>query len=300
MLQQAWNFIWSLNYLNSAYLDATRDYYGAGSWVMFDYNRGYFEKPCTSGMMDIFRLPKYVWHFFQSQRNPLVAVSGITGGPMVFIANEWTKRPSPCKIIVFSNCQEVELILNNRSIRRQKPDNGPDTEYSRKREIDLATIGETHDETGGYPFEGGNCIHLDHPPFTFFDVEWQQGSLTAIGYINGKAVARCEVKTPMEHCGIRIDVDDCGIGPSADDVDIIFVRAYLIDENGTIVPDNDKLIQFTAEGPAELVGTNPVRSEAGIASILLKTKAKTGCISITADAKGMSISATEKLMSLTK
>jgi beta-galactosidase len=279
MLQQAWNFIWSYNHINRGYESAHRNYCGCGTWVMFDYNRGYYHKPCASGMMDIFRLPKYIWHFYRSQRDPELY------GPVIFAATEWTQRESPCKIVVFSNCGEVELRVNGKTIERREKDDGPDTLYSDGKVVSLATVGEEHDRTGGVPFDGGNCRHMDHPPFTFFDIGWEPGTLEAVGYINGVEAARHIVRTPETPAQLAVSADFSGIEPSAGAMDLIFIRAALTDKNGTHCVGETPEIAFKIEGPGELVGANPVKVEYGIASILLRTF-KAGEIKISASANG--------------
>ena len=51
--------------------------------------------------------------------------------------------------------------------------------------------------------------------------------------------------------------------------------AKILDKNNTLITDYEGKIKFKIEGNAELIGENPVKIEAGIASILLKTNAKT-------------------------
>ena len=89
-------------------------------WVMYDYNRGYATDLEASGIMSVNRLPKFSYYFFQSQRKPGNLSKLYQSGPMVFIASYWTEE-SDSKIRVFSNCEEVELILNGQIIGYQKP-----------------------------------------------------------------------------------------------------------------------------------------------------------------------------------
>ncbi len=72
---------------------------------------------------------------------------------------------------------------------------------------------------------------------------------------------------------------------AANSADVVFVYAKIVDDKGTVVPDINIPVEFKVKGPAELVGGNPVNSEAGIAAILLKAGLQAGNIEITCSAK---------------
>jgi len=76
-----------------------------------------------SGVLDTFRLPKFSYYFFQSQRDPNLILPGIDCGPMVFVANYWTAA-SPTTVRVFSNCQQVRLYVNDVLRETRTPDAG--------------------------------------------------------------------------------------------------------------------------------------------------------------------------------
>ena len=286
-LQQAWNYQWCFNDMSKNYDDPKTNWLGCATWVMFDYNRGYHPKPCLCGMMDILRLPKFVYYLFQSQRDPALIRSDVDSGPMLFFANYWTTREAPAKVVVYSNCDEVELAVNGKLIRRQKPDNGPDTRYSSQKGFNYATVGNDHNSSGGNPFDGGNSKHLAHPPFTFADVPFQPGTLTATGYLNGKPVMKREVRTPGKPAALKLVFDTAGRELAADGADAVFVRALVLDANGTVVPGNDTVITYSVNGPARLIGPNPIQGEAGIASILLQAGLKAGPITVTVNSPGL-------------
>lgn len=287
MLQQAWNYQWTLNYLSRTLGDPDAVNLGAASWVMFDHNRGYHPHPNWCGMMDIFRLPKFVYHFYRSQRDPAVVRPGYDSGPMVFIASTWVDGPKPIrKLIVFSNCDEVELRLNGRTIARRKPDDGPDTQYSDKL-ISLATLGHDIDTSGGNPFDGGNCQHLPHAPYTFDDVTFEAGELSAIGYIADREAAHHTVRTPGEPRALRIKADFAGIGLVADAADAVFVHAYVVDEDGSTVTCASPKVTFTVDGPAQIIGGERAHVESGIASALLQAGCEAGAVVVTASSPGL-------------
>ncbi|WP_295654096.1 glycoside hydrolase family 2 TIM barrel-domain containing protein [uncultured Mucilaginibacter sp.] len=250
MLQQALNFQEAHNdNLNGPAV-------GDASWVMFDYKRGYASDIESSGMMDIYRLPKFVYYFYQSQYRPKPDDKGF-GKPMVFIANYWND-PATKSVKVYSNCDEVELFLNGKSIGRQKPDKD---QYSN---------------------------NLLHPPFTFAVSEFEKGKLEAVGYIGGVKKADAVRMTPGKPYAIKLSVDDSGKERFYENSnDVVFVYASVVDQNGTIIPDAKNEVTFSINGDADLVGDKVVKCEAGVASILLKTKNKPGHIKVSEQSNGL-------------
>jgi beta-galactosidase len=229
-LQQAANF-------QEAHNDnqATRAF-GDGLWVMFDYNRGYAPDIESSGCMDLFRLPKYSYQFFRSQRSPIRSPEGL-GGKMVWIASEWSQG-STSDVRVFSNCEEVELQLNGRTIARQRPDRDRTT------------------------------THLKHPPFTFSLGEFTAGMLEARGFIDGRLEAAHEVRTPGAPTRLGVGFDVFGRPLDRTTKDTVLVHGSLHDNLGTLVSTAWENVAFGATGGVVLHGLNPFSTDAGIASIV--------------------------------
>ncbi|MFA6402068.1 MAG: glycoside hydrolase family 2 TIM barrel-domain containing protein [Salinivirgaceae bacterium] len=247
MLQQAMNFQESSN-SNQKGISTI----GQANWLMFDYNRGYANDIESSGIADIFRIPKFATYYYQSQRDANESVKPpAMGGPMVFIASYWLPD-SDKKVTVYSNCDEVELKLNGKLIGMQKPDNSAFNSY------------------------------LKHPPFTFHLNKFEVGTLEAIGYIGGLVKVSHSVSTPQNPVEIKIAVDETGIPMSTNQDDIFFVYASIVDQNGTVCPVNGQKVEFLVTGNSELIGENPATVEAGIATILIKTRKNFKEISILA------------------
>ncbi|CAF4687716.1 unnamed protein product [Rotaria sp. Silwood1] len=190
--------------------------------------------------------PDYYKNYRAKNNKPLLlAESQCTScAPMIFIASYWTNS-SNTSVTVYSNCEHVELQLNGERIM-----NGGK---------------QQHDSS-----------HLLRPPYIFNIDRYIPGRLDATGFISGKAVVRIHQSTPgniRHHLNIEIDLS----GQSLTTKDLVFVYAYICDHNDTVIPNADDLITFSllnARNYALLIGDNPVRAEAGIASILLKTTNK--------------------------
>ncbi len=252
LLQQALNY---QEALNSNLQSKTT---GCANWLMFDYNRGYADDIEASGIQDIFRIPKFANYFYQSQQSPDIS------NPMVYIASYWTEQ-SDLDVRVFSNCEQVELILNRKSLGIQISDNNPFSD----------------------------C--LKHPPFTFKLESFQEGSLEAVGFIDGKAVATQKVKTPQQSESIQLEIGMNGIQPAAGEKDVFFVYASIVDKNGTVVPSVKNLVTFSINGPGNLIGQNPIQAEAGIAPIILQTNGDKGVVEISANIEEFKVLDTIKI-----
>ncbi len=244
LLQQA------LNYQEAHNDNLFNNALGDVNWLMFDYNRGYATDIESSGIMDITRLPKFSFYFYQSQIDPVINGTAFNK-PMLFIANYWQKESS-ASVKVFSNCDAVELFVNGKSMGKQQPDKD---QYS---------------------------VNLKHPPFTFTIPLFTPGVLVAVGYINEKKIIEQKQQTPEAPSKINLRADYSGKGLSSGQNDVVLVYAEITDKNGTIVPGFSNSINFTVDGDAEIVGLSTVPAEAGIATIVLKAGMKQGKIKVSA------------------
>ncbi len=249
LLQQALNFQEAHN--DNKYGKAMGD----ANWLMFDYKRGYAPDIESSGIMDIVRLPKFSFYFYQSQVDPVIGNNPFNK-PSLFIADYWHEN-SDSIIKIFSNCNEVELLVNGKSYSKQAPDT---------------------DELSS---------NLKHPPFTFRVPSFRSGRLTAIGYIQNRKVIEQEQVTPGAANHIRLSVDYSGRKLQVGRNDAVFVYATISDVNGNRVPGSGALVHFKLEGDAEIIGLSSVQAEAGIATILVRAGTKPGRLNITAESAGL-------------
>lgn len=241
MMQQARNFQESHN--DNLYGPC----FGDANWLMFDYNRGCAPDIETSGIMDIFRIPKFAYWFYRSQAE---------AGPLCFIAHH-NLPTSGTTVTVYSNADTVRLFQNDTLIAVQAPD------------CDR------------------NSMNLRHPPFTFTLPGYIPGTIRATAFRNGAEIASHSVSTPGSPAALRLVADFSNKHLQADGTDAVFVYASLVDSAGNPVYDGSLPVQFSVRGDASLLGDNPVMAEAGIASILLRAGTHPGRVMIRASAEGV-------------
>jgi beta-galactosidase len=211
---------------------------GEANWVCFDYNRGYSPDLEASGIFDITRLPKYAVDLYKSQS--LVSAKQ----PFVSIASRWDANSSTT-VTVYSNCPSVSLFLNDKQIALQK---------------------QTSNEASTY---------LNAPPYTFVIPQFESGKLNAYGLDQRQIrVASHKVQTPGKPVQLTLELDTLQHGIDTAKADLVFVRAKLLDANGTVVPTNDYKVTFSVQAQdAGLVCPAIQPIEAGIATALLRTEA---------------------------
>jgi beta-galactosidase len=235
---------------------------GAIGWCAFDYNThiefGSGDRVCYHGVMDIFRFPKWAAYFYQSQQPPSKKI-------VLKAATHWTMGDRSGggndPLTIFSNCDEVEVIIGNEVVGRFEPDR----------------------ET--YP-------HLPHPPFTIPILEkftaWGQAGHTdlhLIGYLDGQPVIDQWIASNQLPAKLELSVDTDNL--SADGVDMTRLIFRITDSYGNPLPYATKVVHFEMNGPAELVGENPFPLVGGQAALYIKAQHQTGVVTVHAMAPGL-------------
>lgn len=183
---------------------------------------------------------------------------------MVFIASHWTAK-SNLRVMVFTNCEEVELRLGGQQVARQAPERAWMTQ------------------------------HLVHPPVIFDLPAFEPGRLEAVGLVAGLTAARHVVDTPGEMTKLAVWVDEMGVMSTRDQPDLLFLHAALQDGQGTCCIDAQETVHFQIDGGV-LIGTSEVRTEAGVASALLRIPAGVRRCRIQARVVGASWSSTHEIV----
>ena len=168
---------------------------------------------------------------------------------------------TPMEVSAYSNCEVVELFLNEKSLGKKT--NIPETE---------------------------NIVT--------WNVPYTAGTLKAVGYNNNQPMQMAELKTANMATQIKLTADRKSI--QADGQDLSYITVELIDENGVRNPLAENELNFTVNGPAEIVGVgnaNPVSTESytlptrkawqGRAMVIVRSTEKEGNINISVSAKNL-------------
>lgn len=230
---------------------------GMISWTAHAYytfhDIGNWEDRTRSGMLTSFRSlkrPILMWY-----------PSELTTEPMIYINGKWTAQTKQLQI--FSNCEKLELLVNNKSIGMFRP-------------------------SKALKFQG-----LDHPPYEIDIKQFEEGKLTVNGFIGGKIAVKESIYTPEEAVAVKLVLDTEGRQFTADGSDIMVGYAQLVDKNGMVIQTTDKKITFEVEGDAivvgdkENIGSNPAPVSYGTAAVLIRAGLKAGKVKVRAKVKGL-------------
>jgi beta-galactosidase len=185
--------------------------------------------------------------------------------PMVHILPHWNwpeRKGEITPVHVFTSGDEAELFLNGKSFGKKKK--------------------------GQYEYR----LRWD-------DIVYEPGELKAVAYKNGKKWDEEVVKTTGEAVKLQAIADRNEI--NADGKDLSFISVQIADKDGFMVPRSNNAIQFSIEGPGEIVATDNgdsynMESFAshkrnafnGMALVIVRSKAgEKGTIVVTAKSDGL-------------
>lgn len=258
------------NYEGSLTVDqfykSPKGHIGGTLWHSFDHQRGYHPDPFWGGIMDAFRQPKYSYYMMMSQRDPRLQLKQADSGPMVYIANAMTPFSTE-DIVVYSNCDSVRIIVNEKDTLVQAPE--------------LEEKGIRHPPIvfkNAYSFVEVRALHRADKP--------EQCSIVAEGFLDGKVVAHARNMPSKRNEQLILTVDS-GLPLYANGSDIVTVIASIADKDGYVKRLSQETVIFEVEGEGELVGgrdieANPRVSRWGTAPALIRTGTQAGVIKVKA------------------
>lgn len=180
--------------------------------------------------------------------------------PLIHIMPHWTwEKEGEVKVIrLYTNCDEADLILNGTSLGRK-------------------------------------TLEKD---WIEYEVPYQPGELMAIGYRNGKQVAKDVQRTAGKAAAIRMEANRSIL--QADGSDVACVKVSIVDADGIVVPTAENRVRFEVTGAGTLLGlgngdpgcresdkASDRQAFSGLLLALIQAKEETGEIKIKAVSPGL-------------
>ncbi len=254
---------------------------GLAYWGAIDYlgeSQGWPTKGWAQGVFDISLEPKpkayYMRSFFKPEE-PVVHIAVIDNkGDQMWngiqtgndgMSDHWNRQPgTKLQIVTYTNADEVELIVNGKSIGTKKNDKS----NAKMR----------------------NQIRWN-------DVEYQDGYAEAVAKTGGKVVARHRIETTGEAVKL-IAVPDNNAW-KADGMDLQHVRIYAVDKKGRRSYTAQQELKFSVEGDARIVAVSSGDHQShelnatdhrklynGSALVILRAGKNAGPVSLTVSGEG--------------
>jgi len=200
--EETWKIIKKHDFLSGMYIWTGFDYLGEPTPYPWPSRSSYF------GIVDLAGFPKDAYYMYQSEW---------TDKPVLHVFPSWNwKEGDTIDVWAYTNCYEVELFLNDKSVGRKK--------------------------------KTGDDLHLMwRLPFT-------PGTLKAVGYADGKEIITSVQKTAGTPARIVLEADRNII--TADGRDLSFITVKVLDKNNILVRYADNLISFEISGEGNIVGVD--------------------------------------------
>ena len=212
---------------------------GLAYWGAIDYlgeSQGWPTKGWAQGVFDISLEPKpkaYFMRSFFKPDEPLVHIAVIDNKAEAIMWNgintandgmsdHWNRKPgSRLNLITYTNADEVELLLNGKSLGRKT---NPKTDPKQRNQI------------------------------RWNDIPYADGRLEAVAYAAGKAVATHRIETTGKAVRLIATPEDSYW--NADGTDLMHVRIHAVDSKGRRVPMAQDELRFAVEGDAAIVAVS--------------------------------------------
>ncbi len=253
---------------------------GLAYWGMIDYlgeSMGWPAKGWFNGVFDISLQPKPMAYFVKSMfsNEPVVHIGVVDnksdavvwngvkfGGETV--TDHWNRTPgSKYTLYTYTNADEVELLVNGKSMGVKKNTTDPNTRNKIK----------------------------------WTDIAYEPGYVEAVARKDGKTVARHRINTFGKVSRLQL-VPDQEVW-KADGTDLQYVTVYAVDKNGNKVWDDTDELTFSVDGDASIVAVsngdittdenlagNRIRLFHGSAMVILRAGVKPSAITLTVSAAG--------------
>ena len=245
--EETWKVIKKYGYLSGQFIWTGFDYIGEPTPYSWPSRSSCF------GIIDLAGFPKDVYYMYQSEW---------TKKDVLHIFPHWNwRKGQTVDIWAYSNAEEVELFLNDKSLGIKK--------------------------------KQGEDLHL------MWRVPFIPGILKAISRSQGRQIMIQEVKTAGVSARLLVTADRSMI--KADGNDLSFVTVDVVDANGIIVPNAENLVNFQLDGPGLIAGVdngNPVSHELfktsqrkafhGKCLVVVQSGEKAGLIRLRATSEGLS------------
>lgn len=234
------------DFLSGQFIWTGFDYLGEPTPYTWPARSSYF------GIVDLAGFPKDAYYLYQSEW---------TDKPVLHIFPHWNwKKGQAIDVWAYTNCDEVELFLNGKSMGVRK--------------------------------KTGENLHL------MWRLTYEPGTLKAVGKKDGEVILTKEIQTAGKPAQLQLTVDRPQI--HADGKDLAFVTVNVVDQNGTLVPRADNLVHFKVNGEATIAGVDngsetshePFKANYrhafnGKCLVVLQSDGKPGNIELTASAEGL-------------
>lgn len=202
--EESWIAVRDRDYMAGTFVWTGFDYLGEPTPYSWPSRSSYF------GIVDLCGFPKDIYYMYRSEWTDRTTLH-------LFPHWNWSAGEEIDVWAYYNNADEVELLLNGRSLGRRSKNDG--------------------------------CLHC-----IWEKVPFEAGTLEAVSYKDGAEVARAVRRTSGESVGVRLTPDRSEI--AADGYDLSFVTVEAVDAEGREVPTAGDMLHFSVSGAGELVGVD--------------------------------------------